>query len=78
MTYLLPKHLSEDMNLYDAALDKLFEAIIEEGILAYSFKREGKPMTENSFLQDDKNYYAILKKRWKTLKSVIRETFSEG
>lgn len=75
---LLPKHLSENMNLYDAALNKLFEAIIEEGILIYSVTRDDKPnLTENSFLQNDKNYYAILKKRWKTFKKTINEIFKE-
>lgn len=78
MKSLLPRQLAEDMNLYDAALDKLFTAIIEEGILIYSFARDSKPtLTANSFLQDDKNYYLILKRRWSTLRAVIREVFSE-
>lgn len=78
MQSLFPKKFSENMNLYDAALDKLFTAIIEEGILIYSFVRDSKPtLTANSFLQDDKNYYLILKRRWSTLKAVIRDVFSE-
>lgn len=78
MESLLPRQLSEDMNLYDAALDKLFTAIIEEGILIYSFALDSKStLTANSFLQDDKNYYLILKRRWSTLRAVIREVFSE-
>ena len=77
---LLPKHLSENMNLYDAALDKLFAAIIEEGIFIYSIKREDKTknLTENSFLQNDKNYYFILKSCWKKLKNTINEIFQGG
>jgi hypothetical protein len=78
MKSLLPKRLSDNMDLYDAALDKLFTAIIEEGILIYSFARDNNPtLTANSFLQNDKNYYGILKRRWSALKVVIRETFSE-
>lgn len=79
MKFLLPKHLSENRDLYDAALDKLFTAIIEEGIFIYSLIRDDKPnLTENSFLQNDKNYYLILLRCWKkSLKPVILETFSE-
>lgn len=76
MKSLFPRSLSEDMNLYDAALDKLFTAIIEESILIYSLARDNNPtLTANSFLQNDKNYYGILKRRWSALKSVIREVF---
>ena len=78
MQSLLPKHLSENMDLYDAALEKLFIAIIEEGISAYSIARDSKPdLTENSFLQNDKNYYLLLKSGWKRLKKMIRETFAD-
>ena len=74
---LLPKQLSEDMNLYDAALDKLFTAIIEEGISAYSYARDNNPtLTANSFLQNDKNYYRLLKSGWNRIKRAIRETFA--
>lgn len=78
MQSLLPKQLSEDMNLYDATLDKLFTAIIEEGISAYSYARDNNPtLTSNSFLQNDKNYYRLLKSGWNRLKRAIREVFSE-
>ena len=78
MQSLFPKKFFENMDLYDAALDKLFTAIIEEGVLIYSFARDSKPnLTANSFLQNDKNYYLILQRRWSALKKTIRETFSE-
>ena len=79
MQSLFPKKLSENMDLYDAALDKLFTAIIEEGILAYSFACDDKPnLTANSFLQDDKNYYAILKRFWDArFAPKIKEVFAE-
>lgn len=76
MQSLFPKKLLENMDLYDAALDKLFTAIIEESILIYSLVRDNNPtLTANSFLQKDKNYYGILKRRWSALKSAIREVF---
>ena len=78
MKYLLPKHLSENMDLYDAALDKLFTAIIEEGISAYSYACDNNStLTANSFLQKDKNYYRLLKGSWKKLKIVIQEIFAD-
>ncbi len=79
MKFLFPKKLSENMELYDAALDKLFIAIIEEGIWVYSFVRDNAPkLTENAFLQNDKNYYYILKRCWeKSLKPKINEVFAD-
>lgn len=77
MQSLFPKKFSENMNLYDAALDKLFTAIIEEGIREYSSSRRSKPtLTENSFLQNDKNYYFILENNRRALKKKIDEVFS--
>ena len=78
MQCLLPKQLSENMDLYDAALDNLFTAIVEEGISAYSYARDSNPnLTENSFLQNDRNYYRLLKSGWNRLKKAIRKTFAD-
>ena len=77
MQSLFPKKFFENMDLYDAALDKLFTAIIEEGIREYSSSRRNKPtLTENSFLQNDKNYYFILENNRRALKKKIDEVFS--
>ena len=73
---LLPIKLCTDA--YDTALDKLFTAIIEEGITTYSFKcDENNSLTAANFLKKDENYYLILKRRWSALKKVISDTFSE-
>lgn len=79
MQSLLPKKFLLDMDLYDAVLDKLFEAIIESGILVYSFACDDNPnLTATNFLKSDKSYYAILKKFWSpTLKKTIREVFAD-
>lgn len=78
MQFLFPKKFLENMNLYDAALDKLFMAIIEEGIVVYSFALDSNPtLSANSFLQNDKNYYTILKRFWSRLKPKINKIFSE-
>lgn len=75
MKNLLPLKLETDS--YDAALDKLFNAIINEGFTVYSFAHDNnKSLTAGNFLKNDNNYYRILDKRWRTLRTEIRETFS--
>ena len=75
MKFLLPIKLYTDA--YDAALDKLFKAIIKAGTKNYSMERKHNPnLTPNSFLQSDKNYYDILKEHWDDLKDTIQETFA--
>lgn len=78
--FLLPVKLYTDA--YDAILDKLFGAIIEEGITIYLFKRDddkhnNKSLTAANFLKNDENYYLILQRRWLTLKKEIQKTFAE-
>ena len=77
MKFLLPIKLYTDA--YDATLDKLFGAIIEEGVTIYSFKRDenNKSLTAANFLKNDENYYLILKKRWSTLRREIQKIFSD-
>ena len=76
MKFLLPIKLYTDA--YDVALDKLFTAIIEEGITVYSFKSEqNKSLTAANFLKNDENYYLILQKRWAILRSAIRQIFAD-
>lgn len=76
MKCLLPIKLYTDA--YDATLNKLFGAIIEEGITVYSFKAEqNKSLTAANFLKNDENYYLILQKRWSTLRKEIHRTFAD-
>ena len=75
--YLLPLKLYTDT--YDATLDKLFSAIIEEGFTAYSYAHDNKPsLTAANFLKKDENYYDILRKRWSKLGKEIREIFKSS
>ena len=74
---LLPIILYTDA--YDATLDKLFTAIIEEGFTAYSYRHDNEPsLTAANFLLKDDNYYEIFKKRWSVLRADIREIFSDA
>lgn len=76
MKFLLPVKLYTDA--YDAVLDKLFSAIIEEGSLAYSYARDSNPtLTETNFIKDDKKYYDILIRRWVTFSTTINKIFAE-
>ena len=76
MKFLLPLKL--DTETYDAALNELFEAIINAGAEIYSDKAEGdKSLTAANFLKNDENYYLILQKRWSTLKREIQKIFAE-
>lgn len=66
-------------NSYDAILDKLFTAIIEEGITIYSDAHENDPnLTAGNFLKNDDNYYKILRKRWAKLCKEIPKIFSDA
>ena len=75
MKFLLPLKL--DTETYDAALNELFEAIINAGAEIYSDKAEGdKSLTAANFLKKDSSYYDILKRRWATLKRIITGIFA--
>ena len=79
MKFLLPIKLYTEA--YDAVLDNLIGAIIEEGVTIYSFKRDdnehnNKSLTAANFLKNDENYYLILQKRWSTLKREIQKIFA--
>ena len=77
MKNLLPIKLYTEA--YDAALDRLFTAIIEEGATAYSYARDDKPeLNETNFLKSDKNYYDILTRRWTALRRTINKIFQGG
>ena len=80
MKALFPMRLYTDA--YDAALDKLFKAIIKAGTQTYDYVRkhkdDSKALTARNFLQNDKNYYLILNEHWDTLRDDITETFSEA
>ena len=72
---LLPMKLYTDS--YDATLDKLFTAIIEEGITIFSDAHDNdSSLTAANFLKKDDNYYKILRKRWAKLCKEIPKIFN--
>lgn len=76
MKFLLPIKIHTDT--YDTALKKLFKSIIKAGTKNFSNDRKSNPnLTENAFLQSDKNYYGILNDHWDDLREKIEETFAD-
>lgn len=73
MQSLLPAAFVADKDKYDAALDKLFNAIINAGITSYSIAcNYDSTLTATNFLKKDKNYYDILGMHWMTLQAEIQ------
>lgn len=77
MRYLLPPTMSENMTLYDDALDKLFGAIIEAGIANFNIACDVDPtLIATNYLKRERNYYGILKNHWNSsLVRAINDTF---
>ena len=76
MKKLLP--IEPYTDTYNAALNKLFKVIIKAGTKNYSMEHRDNPnLSPNSFLQNDKNYYGILKDHWDTLHDDVQEIFSK-
>lgn len=73
MQTLLPASFVANKDKYDAALDKLFNAIINAGITSYSIAcNYDSTLTATNFLKKDKNYYDILGMHWMTLQAEIQ------
>lgn len=78
MQYIFPPQIQRDKNIYDINLDKLFYAIINEGVKCFSMASNyDSSLTATNFLKKDKNYYNILSINWVTLQSEISRIFSE-
>ena len=76
MKCLLPIKLRTDA--YDAALEKLFEAIINAGVVTYSIERRLDPtLAPSNYLKKDKKYYSILNDHWATLQFEIQKVFAD-
>ena len=72
MQTLLPASFVANKDKYDAALDKLFNAIINAGITSYSIAcNYDSTLTATNFLKKDKNYYDILGMHWMSLQVEI-------
>jgi 6,7-dimethyl-8-ribityllumazine synthase len=76
MQTLLPASFVANKDKYDAALYKLFNAIINAGITSYSIAcNYDSTLTATNFLKKDKNYYDILGMHWMTLKTETQNAF---
>ncbi len=77
LRHLLPIAMLENRNLYDEALNKLFTAIINAGIINYNIACENdSTLTATNYLKRERNYYGILKNHWNSsLVLAIHDTF---
>ena len=77
MKSLLPSELWENKNKYEAALDTLFAAIIEAGIINYTMACSyDSALTATNYLKRERNYYGILRNHWNSLLiRAIQDTF---
>lgn len=78
INYFLPPALFESKDAYEAVLDKLFNAIINVGIVNFSMASEyDSTLTATNYLKKDKNYYNILRTHWTTLNNDIQRIFAD-
>lgn len=78
MNYLLPPALFASKDAYEAVLDKLFNAIINVGIVSFTMASTyDTTLTATNYLKRDKNYYTILRTHWATINGEIQRIFAE-
>jgi len=74
----LPTALFMSKDAYEAVLDKLFNAIINVGIVSFTMASTyDTTLTATNYLKRDKNYYTILRTHWATINGEIRRIFSD-
>lgn len=77
---LFPDSVYSNKAEFDSILYKLYDAIIKNGSELYSWKKEESedvPLNASNFLKKDSNYYLILKNKWSSLSSTIKEVFGQ-
>lgn len=78
VNYLFPSDLFASKDAYESVLDKLFNTIIDAGIISYTLASEyDSTLTATNYLKKDKNYYTILRTHWATIQSKINQTFAD-
>lgn len=75
--YFLPPALFSSKDAYEAVLDKLFNSIINVGIVSFSMASNyDSTLTATNYLKKDKNYYTILRTHWATISNDIQRIFA--
>lgn len=76
--YFLPPALFASKDAYEAVLDKLFNTIINVGIVSFSMASNyDSTLTATNYLKKDKNYYTILRTHWATISNDIQRIFAD-
>ena len=77
ISYLLPKSLFRNKDLYEKTLSDLFTVIILSGFRYYQTVRRGdNSINETNFLKNDQNYYEILKTDWYEIEEKINNIYA--
>lgn len=78
VNYLFPPALFASKDTYEAVLDKLFNTIINAGIISFSLASDyDSTLTATNYLKKDKNYYTILRTHWTTIQAEINQIFAD-
>ena len=78
VNHLFPPALFASKDAYEDVLDKLFNTIIDAGIISFSMASEyDSSLTATNFLKKDKNYYTILRTHWATIQAKINQIFTD-
>ena len=77
ISFLLPKSLFANKDLYENILSSLFDIIILSGFRYYqTVRRNDSSINESNFLKNDQNYYEILKTDWIEIEDKINDVYS--
>lgn len=78
MQYLIAPQIFNDKDKYDCILKRLFNIIIEAGIMGYHFEAGyDNTLTPTNYLKRDKNYYNTLRTQWVRIKADFMRVFEE-
>ena len=76
--YFIKPEIFADKNQYDALLRKLFNVIINMGVVSFLFElRHDSTLNATNYLKRDANYYDIIGTQWAYIKNDINSIFTE-
>lgn len=78
LQYFIAPQIFNDKNRYDSVLKRLFNIIIEAGIMGYHFEANyDNTLTPTNYLKRDKNYYNTIRTQWVRIKSDFMQVFDD-
>lgn len=78
LQYFITPQIFSDKDRYDRVLKRLFNIIIEAGIMGYHFEANyDSTLTPTNYLKRDKNYYSTLRSQWVRIKADFMHVFDD-